>query len=570
MLKRMQISQKLIAISIISTVFLIAVGIVGLLNMKTINKNVDIIYSDNLISLEKLYSAQNNISEGLADMEHILNKDFQTDVKSTQQGLSNLTDANNKLFSEYEKIPPSSLKEQTDYNNVKAVLTKYRDVRIKILNYINSGNYTDADNLYNGEYIALKKDLTTGINVVIQDNVIYAKNMSDSSHIIYRNSFITQTAIIVIGALLLLVLGSILVIWLRRRLNNLVKFAHDLAEGNLTHVVAITVEDEIGNVGTALNAASNNIRELINELINGMQEMSASSEELTATMEEVSATMANIKESTQGIAEGNEELSSSTEEVSATSEEIGRHTVELAHKANEGDKASTEIKERALGVKAKAENSSASANELYNEKETKIKKAIHDIAVVKEIGVMAETIGQIAEQTNLLALNASIEAARAGEAGRGFTVVADEVRKLAEKSEEAVAGIRRIVGDVRNSITTLVVNAEDILGFVNNQVKPDYETLNEIGRQYERDAEFVSQMSKQISVSATTISERITNVNASIMSVSATTQQSASSSEEILASVTQTSSAVEEVAKQAQSTSELAEKLTNLAHKFKI
>lgn len=183
---------------------------------------------------------------------------------------------------------------------------------------------------------------------------------------------------------------------------------------------------------------------------------------------------------------------------------------------------------------------------------------------------MAETISQIAEQTNLLSLNASIEAARAGEAGKGFAVVAEEIRKLAEQSGQAVTSISRVIKDVRSAIKNLVDNTNDILVFMDNQVRPDYEMLKQAGQQYQKDAEFVSEMSNKISISANTISSSIYEVNGAVVNVSAATQQSAASSEEILGSITETSSAVEEVTKQAQNTSELAEKLTKLAYRFKI
>lgn len=61
-------------------------------------------------------------------------------------------------------------------------------------------------------------------------------------------------------------------------------------------------------------------------------------------------------------------------------------------------------------------------------------------------------IDDIADQTNLLALNAAIEAARAGEHGRGFSVVADEVRKLAEKTQDSLGNIDKIVKHMVESV----------------------------------------------------------------------------------------------------------------------
>jgi len=570
MLKKLKISQKLIATSIISTLFLIIVGVVGLLNMNKLNHDTDTIYNYNLMELKILYSIQSNVNLGLSDMEHIINSNFKDNLKEVENNLNNRSTLNNKLFEEFEKTPFSNSKEEDDYKKVRNTLAKYRELRNKIIRYAKNDNYEEAIESYNKEYNPLREQLVDDINTIIEDNIAYAKDISESSKEVFKNSFIFLTSIIVIGALTLVIIGIAMAIWLRRRIKDVVNFANDLAEGNLTQEIAITADDELGNMSRALNAATANMKKLVLELVNEMKEMSISNETLTMIMKEMSATMYNIKEATGGIADTSETLSISTQEVSSHTTVIEELTNELNKKAERREKDSNEIMKRALGVKEKAEQSSVKAISLYNEKETKIRKAIDDIKVIKEIDNMAEVIGQIAEQTNLLSLNASIEAARAGEAGKGFAVVADEVRKLAEKSSDTVIEIKKNVEKVRRVIKNFIDNTNDILVFIENQVKPDYDMIKAIGLQYQKDAQVVSNMSKEISVSSNSIARNASRVNNSILNISATSQESASSVEEIFASITETSVAVEQVTKHAKYSSKLADKLIEIGNKFKI
>jgi len=221
-------------------------------------------------------------------------------------------------------------------------------------------------------------------------------------------------------------------------------------------------------------------------------------------------------------------------------------------------------------IKENAEESSNKTINLFNEKESKIRKAIEDIEIVKEIDNMAEAIGQIANQTNLLSLNASIEAASAGESGKGFAVVAEEIRKLAEQSGQTAKEIKNNIVAVRAVIENFIGNTNDILMFMDKQVKPDYEKIKLMGNQYEKDAETVNLMAKEISISASEIAKNVSNVNNSIIDISSKSQQSASGVEEIFASISETTSSVEQVTNQAKGTTEMAERLIEMAYKFKV
>ncbi|MBU3145380.1 methyl-accepting chemotaxis protein [Clostridium sp. CF012] len=341
-------------------------------------------------------------------------------------------------------------------------------------------------------------------------------------------------------------------------------------EGDLTSRLEINSKDEVGQIANGYNKMISNLQNLVKEIRGTVDHFVQSSDELTVTTEKISVTMGMVNESIDQISKGAMDLCATTEEVSASTEEIGLTTTALNKKAEDANDSVKEIKNRATNVKKNAMQAIKESNEIYDKQRANIIKAIEEGKVVEQVIVMANSIGNIASQTNLLALNAAIEAARAGESGRGFAVVAEEVRKLAEQSSEAVTNIQNSVTQIKSAFDNLSQSGRDILKFIDDKVKPDYEFLNDTGMRYEEDANFVDAISTDIALATKQMSETIYQVNLAIQSVSATAEESTASTEEILASVNDTTVSIQNVAKSAQKQSELAEKLNIMIQKFKI
>ncbi|PJI06906.1 MULTISPECIES: methyl-accepting chemotaxis protein [Clostridium] len=570
MLKNLKISQKLVLFSIISSTFLILVGIIGIININIVNKSTNTLYNRNLLALEKLYTFQNNINYGLNDMEHLVNSNFKNDVSNSQDDLQNLSVTNDYILSQYLKISTQNSKQKSDYATLNDDLKKYRTVRENIVSYVKDSDYNNATDLYNSKYTELKKAVDSDLTSLIQDEIDSAETMKHSSDKTHNYSIILQTIIIILGTIVLTAISILLIHEIKKRMSKIVLFANDLAEGNLTHEILVENNDEISNVGHSLNIATKNMKNLISQITNGMHDMEDSTEHLSATIEEISSSMINVKNSTEEIASSSVNLSYSTKDVNSSTDGINKLAEDLNNEAKNSKDTSEEIMQRALHLKKASSESSTNAVTLCNEKELEIKKAIEDTKIINEVTKMAEAIDGISEQINLLALNASIEAARAGEAGKGFAVVAGEVKNLAEQSADTVNNIRENIGKVVTANKNLIGHTTDIMKFINNQVKPDYAMLKSLGAQYEKDAGFVTKISDKISSSSNTITGSISKVNSSIAKISSSSETSASNSEEILATITETTSALEEVASRTQDSAKLAEDLLNLANKFKI
>lgn len=570
MLKKMKISQKLVTLNILSILFLISVGIVGIINMRTMNSNTDRLYNNNLICLEYLYSIQDNVNIGLVDMEHIINPNFKNDVSSSKDHLVSVSSESANIIAKFQSVKNLSSQTKDNLSRVKNLLLMYDDSRDNIFDAISKGDYQSAHKIYSEGYIHIKDQLIVALNIIINTDIKSAKDVSISNHTVYIQSFAIQSVLIIVAAVILSILGTIMSLWLKKRIKSTIDFANSLSKGDLTHEIKIVYDDELGNMGKALNTSTQNMRALIFELINDMKILSNSNEDLTASMEEVSANMLSIKESAELISDGSVKLNSSTTDVSSSANEINNQSVELSKKAVDSSKISSEIMKRAANIKDQTNTSSKNIMDLYSIKKAEVKKAISNIKIVNEINSMAQDIEEISEQTNLLALNASIEAARAGEAGKGFVVVAEEVRKLAEESNITVEKIKSNVSKAIAVTSNLAGHANDVLDFINSQIMGDYEMLTNIGEQYEKDAQYIADMSNTISSSTISIKDNISNVNPIIMNISDASEESSASSEEILASITETSSALEHMAKQAQKASELSKKINEMASKFQV
>ncbi len=376
--------------------------------------------------------------------------------------------------------------------------------------------------------------------------------------------------VIIIALVLVILMVWIIGSSITKNIKKVVELGEAMGNGDLTQKVDIKTKDEMGDLSRALNKAVENIRKLATELSMDAGELSASSQQLTATIDEMSGKMEYINQATVQISQGTEGLSATAEEVNASTVEINDITSELVKKAIETNNTSKEIKARADEIKKKGVESIKGMQSLYEERLHEITKAMEGSKVVEEVGVMADSIADISSQTNLLALNAAIEAARAGEAGRGFAVVADEVRKLAEQSATKVKDIQNMVDMVRKAFQNLQGNASEILKFIDQRVRPDYNLLIQTGENYEKDAIFVNAVSEEIATATKTMADTLFQVGEAIQTVAATSEETASSSNDIRCNVNETSANMLDIAKSAQELSRMAEKLNGMVRKFKI
>ncbi|MCC9294282.1 methyl-accepting chemotaxis protein [Clostridium sp. WLY-B-L2] len=566
--KDLKIGKKLLTGFLVTSLFIIIIGMIGTINLNTVNKKSSELYNANLKSIENLDRFDANSMKLRLEIINLVESRDKNNVKDTAEAMKELQNQNTNIISTYEKSDLTP-EEKTQLASLNKQRAEWLNICNNIINLMASDKYDDAMTL-NKQAASYRNKLTESIEQLIKIINEKAEKQYISINNTFRTSFYTIIALTLIGIIAAIILGNRITAGLIKRINKILSFTDLISKGDLSQSLKASSKDEIGDIATNLNNAKNNIRDLISQINNSIEEMSASSEELSASTEEISSMMNSVNESTANIATGSQNLSSVTQQISTSSQKMAQSVDILLGDAEKTSKTSSEIKERAKNIKEKASQSIKEGEAIYNEKKNKIVEAIKAGEAVSQVKVMSETIGNIAEQTNLLALNAAIESARAGEAGKGFSVVAEEIRKLAEQSSNTVEGINKMVLSVETAFKNLSSSGNEILDYMSNSVQPNYNLLMETGVHYENDADFINTMSQHMDTSSKQMKEMMTGINSAVENTASTAEESAAGSEEILSSVEEVTKASSGIADSSQNLAALAQNIAKTIGEFKL
>ena len=206
-------------------------------------------------------------------------------------------------------------------------------------------------------------------------------------------------------------------------------------EGDLTRRLAITSQDELGDLAGAFNRFVEKIHGLVRQIT-----------EMTA---QLTGLVGQVSDQAQRSEQAMERQRHETDQVATAINQMSSAAQEVARSAQGASVAAQQTDAEGQAAKRVVDGSIAQIHALVNDIRSSGVSLDSLQQDVSSIVSVLSVIRSIAEQTNLLALNAAIEAARAGESGRGFAVVADEVRALAHRTQQSTLEIDQMVTAMR-------------------------------------------------------------------------------------------------------------------------
>lgn len=345
--------------------------------------------------------------------------------------------------------------------------------------------------------------------------------------------FIISTLIegIIVVLLLIMIIISIV-----RPLKKCISSIGVMEQGDFSQAMGTALlkrRDDFGKLAASLESMRNEMSGLIGEVKSQATEITRMVQEIDDNIQALDEEIENVSATTEELAAGMEETAASSEEINAMSHEIESAAKSIATRSQDGATEADDIRDRAVGIKKTTTENDERTKAIHAEINEGLTKALEDIKVVDQIGVLAESIMEITGQTNLLALNASIEAARAGEAGKGFAVVADEIRVLAEQSKAAVVHIQDVTKNVVESVTNLADGAKKLLEFVGTDVVDSFAGFSDMADSYSNDAGSIDALVTDFSASSEQLLASINGVMDAIGEVSKAATEGATGTNDI-------------------------------------
>ena len=567
--------QKLFGLSLILSLFTVAVGMYSVNSLSHLSDDIDVLYKNHVKGLDAARALNISALRMLREEKNIILTNEQDEI---QRYLDMLGAERKKFEASLRELP----KYFTSGEGKALCTTLLQSAQTWIAMHdkvVELGRTSDAALNEQAQKLSAT-DARKAMSLMAQDiqkivdfKLMRTDQLNDSSTHMYETSRLITIMGILASVLVGLGLGFFMARNMLRQLGDepgsLSQLAMSIAGGDLNARFDPT-RPPLGVFGAMKNMVDTLKSKIGEAEQKGLEAAEESKKAQQATLEAEAARKQAERAKAEGMLQAARQLESvvgiintASEQLSAQIEQSSRGADEQSNRVRETATAMEEMNATVLEVSKNAQQAADASNHtkkqavegvgIVNEAVKGIETVRTQSMAIKEdmnaLGKQAEGIGQvmnviadIADQTNLLALNAAIEAARAGDAGRGFAVVADEVRKLAEKTMSATQEVGQAIRDIQEGTRKNIANVDKSAVSIESATDLSIRS-GEALQQIVTLVEHVNDQVQSIATASEQQSAASEEINRSVEQVSAISAETAQAME-------QASSAVSELAQQ--------------------
>jgi len=554
----------LITISSIACIVLSLIGFWGLERGKSTSSNM---YEDNLLPIEWIGIVESNFYHvNMNFMEIMLSKDEKR-MNELIREMDGIRKENDHLLKQFE-AKLISTKEKELYNTFHETFNELR-TQMKKAQELGKSNNEEAYAYYLKEIEPNMQKSIKSIRELILYNSNNAELLQKENNNSAQNTMIMFVSISILAILIIILIGYVIKLTIRKPLALLQNDMEKVAAGDLTTRTPYKANNELGHIVQSFNSMLDNLQQLIANVKMTTQEVIFTTEGVlqdtnraSSISNEVVQTVLEVKTKIEGQVTSIQESSSSMEEITTGVQTVAESSAVVAEVA-------VTTTER-INIGSEVINHSILQMNSVHDVVEETSKVINKLVTrTQQIDTALAAITNIAEQTNLLALNAAIEAARAGENGKGFAVVAAEVRDLAEQSKESAKEVNHLIKSIQKD-TQDTVNVMQKGQQKAVEGKEAAYKANQTFLSIMRDIDKITGQIQEVSAATEEMSAGTEEVNASLSLVSETATDVKKETLQTVNSIQSQAESIEQISIQSNKMKEKVEELTELVSKFNI